>query len=126
MARRIRITTGSVTATATLLDNEVADAIWAALPLDCPFDTWGDEIYFDTGVNVRPEQSRATVDLGDLGYWPPGKAFCIFYGETPMSAPGEIRPASPVGVFGKVDGDPTVFRRVRARTIRVEREPGGG
>jgi hypothetical protein len=52
--------------------------------------------------------------MGDLGYWPPGTAFCIFFGPTPMSSGDEIRPASPVNVLGKVDGDSTVFKSVRA------------
>jgi hypothetical protein len=62
------------------------------------------------------------VALGDLGYWPPGPAFCIFFGPTPASRGEEIRPASPVAVFGRVQGDPTLFKRVRSgTTVRVER-----
>jgi hypothetical protein len=62
------------------------------------------------------------VEAGDLGYWPPGRAFCIFFGPTPASEGGEIRPASPVNVVGRVAGDPTVFRKVRAGTrVRIER-----
>ncbi len=58
----------------------------------------------------------------DLGYWPPGSAFCIFFGPTPMSRGSEIRPASPVNVFGKIVGDATAFKKVRAGTqVRVER-----
>ncbi|MFO7945595.1 MAG: cyclophilin-like family protein, partial [Armatimonadota bacterium] len=41
-----------------------------------------------------------------------GSALCIFFGPTPMSSGDEIRPASPVNVFGKIDGDPTVFSSV--------------
>ena len=60
--------------------------------------------------------------MGDLGYWPPGSAFCIFFGPTPMSEGQEIRPASPVNVFGRVVGNATVFTKVRAGTaIKVER-----
>ena len=62
------------------------------------------------------------VELGDLGYWPPGSAFCIFYGPTPASRGSEIRPASPVNVFGRVLGDAKVFKTVRSgTTVRVER-----
>ena len=67
------------------------------------------------------------VGLGDLGYWPPGRAFCIFFGPTPASRGTECRPASPVNVFGRVEGDPKVFKAVRAgervRLERVEAEP---
>lgn len=121
MSRRIGIEIGSETFTAVLHDTPVADAIWNALPLETRYSTWGDEIYFDTGVSVKPGPSRETVDLGDIGYWPPGKAMCLFYGETPMSAPGEIRPASPVAVFGRLEGDPLALKDASGPRLRVTR-----
>ena len=120
--QRIRITAGSVDADALLDDSETARLVWGALPLTVAGETWGDEIYFSIPVKAKPERPQETVELGDLGYWPPGTAFCIFFGPTPMSRGEEIRPASPVNVFGKIVGDPTVFKKVRAGTkIRVER-----
>ena len=116
MARVIRITAGSVSAEATLDDGKTADAIWTALPIEAEAQTWGDEIYFDVGIKIGAEKPRETVALGDLGYWPPGSAFCIFFGPTPASRGAEIRPASAVNVFGRVIGDPTVFKKVRAGT----------
>ena len=121
-SRRIRITAGPVAADALLDDSETARLVWDALPLAVPGETWGDEIYFSIPVKAKPERPHETVELGDLGYWLPGTAFCIFFGPTPMSRGEEIRPASPVNVFGKIVGDPTVFKKVRAGTkIRVER-----
>jgi len=120
--RRIRITAGAVKADAVLDDSHTAQAVWDALPLSIPGDTWGDEIYFGIPVKAKPERPQETVELGDLGYWPPGSAFCIFFGRTPASRGQEIRPASPVNVFGRVLGDPTVFKKVSAGTpIRIER-----
>jgi hypothetical protein len=120
--RRIRISAGKVTAEAVLNDSRTAAAVWDALPLSIPGETWGDEIYFGIPVKAKPEDAREVVDEGDLGYWPPGSAFCIFWGPTPASRGSEIRPASPVNVFGRVLGDPTVFKTVRSgTTIRVER-----
>ena len=120
--RRIRITAGSVAADAVLDDSVTAGLVWDALPLAAAGETWGDEIYFSIPVKAKPERPRASVDMGDLGYWPPGSAFCIFFGPTPSSRGSEIRPASPVNVFGKVAGDPTVFKKVRPGTqVRVER-----
>jgi len=120
--RRIRITAGSVSAEAVLNDSTTASVVWDALPLSVPGDTWGDEIYFSIPVKARPESPRETVEVGDLGYWPPGSAFCIFYGPTPASRGVEIRPASPVNVFGRVVGDATAFKKVRSGTVvRVER-----
>jgi len=92
------------------------------LPLSVPADTWGDEIYFGIPVKAKLESPRETVERGDLGYWPPGSAFCIFFGPTPASRGDEIRPASAVSVFGRVAGDASVFKKVRAGTaVRVER-----
>jgi hypothetical protein len=120
--RTIRITAGSVSATAQLNGSKTADAIWEALPIEARGNTWGDEIYFSIPVKLGPENGQEVVQLGDLGYWPPGTAFCIFFGPTPASRGSEIRPASPVNVFGRVDGDPTVFRRVPGGTkIVLER-----
>ena len=121
-ARRVKITAGSVSAVATLNDSATARAIWDALPLAVAGQTWGDEIYFSIPVTAAPESPRETVDMGDLGFWPPGTAFCIFFGRTPASRGDEIRPASAVNVFGRVLGDPAVFKRVRSgTTVRVER-----
>jgi hypothetical protein len=120
--RRIRIVAGSLTAEATLDDSATAAAVWDALPLAAPAETWGDEIYFAIPVAVASEAPRETVEMGDLGYWPPGSAFCIFFGRTPASRGAEIRPASPVNVFGRVLGDATAFKKVRSgTTVRVER-----
>lgn len=121
-ARLIRIIAGPVSAEARLADSRTATAIWEALPLEASARRWGDEIYFDVGLALREESPAAVVEAGDLGYWPPGRAFCIFFGPTPASEGGEIRPASPVNVVGRVAGDPTVFRKVRAGTrVRIER-----
>ena len=114
MARAIVITAGHVTAEARLNDSKTAGAIWDALPIEATGETWGDEIYFDIGLTAAPESPKETVESGDLGYWPPGRAFCIFFGPTPMSRGDEIRPASAVNVVGRVLGDPKVFKTVRA------------
>lgn len=125
MARRLRITAGSVTAEAALDGSSTAEAVWSALPLEVPAQTWGDEIYFPIPVTVPLDGGREVVERGDLGYWPPGQAFCLFFGPTPASRGDEVRPASPVNVFGRLLGDPTIFRTVRAGTgVRLERIDG--
>jgi len=111
--KRILIRAGQVQVSAELNDTRTADAIWNALPLSATGNTWGDEIYFSIPVKLDEENARATVALGDLGYWPPGHAFCMFFGPTPVSRGKEIRPASPVNVFGHIVGDPTVLRQVQ-------------
>ncbi len=109
---RVHIDAGVVAMEAELNDTETARAIWDALPFGARGNTWGDEIYFGIPVAKDLEKGQDTVDLGDLGYWPPGKAFCIFFGPTPASQGDEIRPASAVTVVGKLLGDPTLFKQV--------------
>ena len=116
MARSIRITAGQVVATAELNDSKTAVAIWETLPIEAKADTWGDEIYFGIPVRTEADAAKEVVALGDLAFWPPGHAFCIFFGPTPASRGDEIRPASPVNVVGRVNGDATVFKKVRAGT----------
>jgi hypothetical protein len=122
---RVRITSpssGEVFADFTGESPETAKAIWDALPLEARASTWGDEIYFSIPVDADVEEPKEVVEMGELGYWPPGSAFCIFFGPTPASRSDEIRPASPVNVFGKIEGDPRVFKSVASgEVIRIER-----
>ena len=120
--RVIRITVGDVAAEGRLDESKTATAIWDALPLTARASTWGDEIYFDIGVTAEPEKPRDVVDPGALAYWPPGRAFCVFFGPTPASERNECRAASGVNVVGRVVGDPAVFKKVRSgTTIKLER-----
>ena len=122
MTRRIQIRCGEIAATAVLNESATAQAIWDALPIHGGANVWGDEIYFRIPVSLAEDDAREVVELGDLGYWPPGNAFCIFYGPTPMSRGNEIRPASPVNVFGRVEGDPLVFKGATSvATVVIER-----
>ena len=116
MGKRIRITAGKVAAEAELNNTSTARAVWEALPIKGRVNLWGDEIYFSTSLHLKLEAGQAVVNVGDLGYWPDGNAFCIFFGATPASQGGEIRPASPVTVFGKVIGDATIFKKVATGT----------
>jgi len=112
--KKITITTGDFKVDASLNDSETAQKIWDALPIESRVNTWGDEIYFSIPVDVGLENAKAVVSEGDLGYWPPGNAFCIFFGPTPASQGDEIRPASPVNIFGKIIGDPKAFKKARS------------
>jgi len=124
--RRIRIHSGKVEATALLDDSPTGQAIWEALPIEGQANTWGDEIYFSIPVSLElADDAREVVEVGELGYWPTGSAFCIFFGRTPASRGDEIRAASPVNVFGKVEGDATAFKKVRDGTpITLEQAEG--
>lgn len=110
--RKVAITVGNIKANAELSDCHTAHEIWKALPIEGTVNTWGDEIYFAIPVKLGAEDARELVSQGEIAYWPPGTAFCIFFGPTPVSQGDEIRPASPVNVFGRILGDATVFRKV--------------
>jgi hypothetical protein len=113
MAKRIYIKSGPLQLEATLNDTDLAASLWNALPISAAANTWGDEIYFGIPVDAELENAQEVVDLGDLAYWPPGRAFCVFFGPTPASRGDEIRPASAVTVIGKVEGDSTILKRVQ-------------
>jgi len=126
MAREIKIAAGDVQATAELNDSKTADAIWDALPIRAQASLWGDEIYFGIPVRAGEENGKEVVEMGDIAYWPPGSAFCIFFGPTPASRGSEIRPASAVNVVGKVKGDPTVFKSVlSSEEVTLEKGSAG-
>lgn len=121
--RQVQITAGDITVIATLNDSPTSDALWETLPVTAAGQTWGDEIYFGIPVEAENDDyAEETVEMGAVGYWPPGNALCLFFGPTPMSAPGEIRPASAVNVLGNIEGDPKVLKSVPGGTaITVER-----
>ena len=122
--RRIEITVESIICEGELADTDCARAIWDALPISTEANTWGDEIYFSIPVEQDlDDTARELVNMGDLGYWPQGAAFCIFFGPTPLSQGEEIRPAGAVNIAGRITGDPTVFRTVPAGArISVEKK----
>jgi uncharacterized protein len=123
MEKKIKITAGGVEADAVLNDSPTARKVWEALPIEARGNTWGDEIYFAIPVKSSLEKdAREVVEIGDLGYWPTGSAFCIFFGPTPVSRGSEVRPASAVNVIGRVSGDAKGFKKVSdGAKVRIEK-----
>ena len=120
--REITITAGSVTVEATLNDSLTAVQIWDSLPIEASASTWGDEIYFGIPIEGTEDPDHEVVELGALGYWPPGSAFCMFFGPTPMSTGDEIRPASAVNVIGNMSGDIDALKSVPSgASVLIER-----
>ena len=110
----INISAGDVSLLAELNDSPTAQKILEALPIKGAANRWGDEIYFEIPVRANQESdARAEVAVGELGYWPVGHAFCIFFGPTPVSADERPRAYSPVNILGRIVGDATRFRSVR-------------
>ncbi len=117
MEKNIKIVSGDIEIDATLYNTVTAEAVYQALPLTAEAHRWGDEIYFSIPVQTSLEQdAKDVVEMGDIGYWPNGSAFCIFFGQTPVSRQGEIRPASAVNVFGKVTGKLDDLKQINAGT----------
>ena len=113
MSHKIQITAGAISCTAILYDSATADAIWDALPFEGRTNRWGEEIYFSIPVNLsEANDARQDMAVGELGYWPTGSAFCIFFGPTPVSEGETPRAYSNVNPFGQVEGDATVFEDV--------------
>ena len=113
--KNIVIDIDSLQVRAKLNGSQTAGQIWDALPMESFTSTWGDEVYFQIPVKAKIEKgfSAETVEIGDLGYWPEGQCFCIFFGPTPVSKPGEIRPASTVNIIGKIEGDWQALKTVQ-------------
>ena len=106
MARRITISAGKARFQAQLNDTATALAIMETLPIEARASRWGGEIYLAIPVEAGIETgAREVVQAGDIGYWPPGSAFCIFFGRTPASEGEEIRAASAVNIVGRIEGD---------------------
>lgn len=125
MGRKIQISAGSVSLPAALGGGPTADLLWEALPIRGKASTWGDEIYFAIPLQAPPEKgAREEMETGEIAYWPPGSAFCIFFGPTPASAGEAPRAASPVNPLGRIEGDARLFKKVRAGAeVRLERAP---
>jgi len=106
MKKAVSIRIGERAFPAELNDSATAGAIFDGLPITASGQRWGGEIYFSIPVGCDLEAgSRDVLAAGELGYWPPGRAFCIFFGPTPASQGDEIRAASDVNIVGKLTGD---------------------
>ena len=113
MARiRIVVLDADIEAYAEMNGSATARKLLEALPCGAEASCWGDEIYFAVPVEMGEEDALASVASGTIAYWPPGRAFCVFFGQTPYS---------PVNVIGKIDGDEGVFRQVESgQEVRIE------
>ncbi len=84
----------------------IAAAFWKALPIEAKASLWGEEVYFDIPLQLEDENPSPSASSGDICYWSPGPAFCIFFGKT--------QPYSPVNHLGNVVEGLELFRNVAA------------
>ena len=120
--KKIVIKTEMLEIQAELNQTKTAELVWENIPLQGKANLWGDEIYFEVPVQAELENGMEVVNKGDIGYWPPGKAICLFFGPTPISQGEEIRAASPVSIIGKITSQIETLKKVRnGEKIRMER-----
>lgn len=104
MSTSIEIEVGELTLRGELADTACAGAIAQSLPLETSFSTWGEEFYFEIPVSADlDETATSDVEIGTIGYWPPGRALAIFFGRTPMSTTDKPVPASDVNLVGLIE-----------------------
>ncbi|MDF0591328.1 cyclophilin-like fold protein [Candidatus Methanocrinis natronophilus] len=91
-----------------------AREIYERLPLEAKAQLWGDEVYFELPFALTDENPSPSSEAGDVSFWTPGSAFCIFFGGTqPYSAVNHIgRIVSGIDVFpGVEEGDRIILRQ---------------
>jgi hypothetical protein len=122
MTTRILIKAGNFALDAELNESETAAAVAARLPVSVIMTRWGEEYYGDMGEPLGAGEShdaREEMAVGEIAYWPPGNALCIFFGPTPASTSDEPRAASPVNPIGRIDGDATALKALGGQAVVV-------
>jgi hypothetical protein len=113
---RVTVEQSGVELAVTLNDSQTAAELLKSLPIESSAQVWGAEVYFTVPVECGPEDPQAKVELGAVGYWPPGSAVCLFFGQQPVS---------PVNLIGAIEGDPSILETVRdGQLVRLERAGG--
>lgn len=122
MPHQIRIAVGETEMDAILNDTATARGVLGILPITATVNRWGEEIYFTIPLDMGEEDAREEVAVGDIAYWPQGKAMCIFLGRTPASRGDEPRAISPVNVIGHVEASAELLGKVKqGDTIIIRR-----
>jgi hypothetical protein len=122
--KKIIITAGKLDFMAELNDSPTAQSVYDALPMTGSVNLWGDEIYFSIPVHIEQEPDAIQdVEIGDLGFWPAGDAFCIFFGRTPVSKNDKPKAYSPVNIFGHITGEISALKNIKTGTkIHITKE----
>jgi len=83
---------------------KIREAFFQALPIEGIANLWGEEVYFDVPLQMENENPSPSTVAGDICYWSPGPAFCIFFGKT--------QPYSAVNNIGKITQGMEIFKSV--------------
>jgi hypothetical protein len=121
MPTPILLKTGNVSLEGELNDNATGKALAQRLPLNISLSRWGEEYYGSVGAPLGVDDApdaRDLMKIGELAYWLPGNALCIFFGPTPASTGSEPRAASPVNPAGMLNGDVSALKKL-GPSIRI-------
>ena len=121
--KKIKIQSSTISIFAELNDSKTAEIIYESLPFEGKTHIWGKEIYFEIPCDIDLEtDAKEIVEVGALAYWPNGNAFCIFFGQTPVSTDEKPRAYSPVNIFGKIIGEHSFLEKIKeGELIKVSR-----
>jgi uncharacterized protein len=121
MPTPITLRVGSLELSGELNDSPTAKAILALLPATVRMSRWGDEYYGSLPKPLKIDEApdaREEMTFGEIAYWPPGNALCLFFGPTPASSGPEPRAASPVNPVGSLNGNMDVLKAL-GRSVSV-------
>ena len=125
MATAIVLRAGKVELNGELYDSAAGKAVAAVLPVRVKMARWGEEYYGGLAAELKVPaggETREVMAVGELAYWPPGNALCVFFGPTPVSEGDEPRAASPVHPVGMVRGNVAGLKKLGgAVEVVVER-----
>ena len=97
-----------------LRNTETAKLIAKSIPIKSRIQIWGEEIFFNTNLQVKLEDdARDVMQLGELAFWTEGSAIAIGYGKTPVSIDQEIRLIGPCNVWGNANFKKSDFDNVK-------------
>lgn len=90
-----------------IFDSPAGQAVLEHCPLQLEMQRWGEEYYgrLPQDLGLLEGEKTEILDIGDLAFWEPANALCIFFGPTPASEGQEPRAASEVHRIGQVQGD---------------------
>tara|TARA_Y100001970_G_C14201233_1_gene841210 strand:+ start:1585 stop:1959 length:375 start_codon:yes stop_codon:yes gene_type:complete len=101
-------------------DTDTSRKIWDACPIKSNVNIWGNEIYFDTYINVtKDETAKDIVNLGEVAFWVEGSSIAIGFGPTPISKADEIRLITKANIIGKTSSDLSILSMVNSGEIVI-------
>ncbi len=106
-----------------LRNTQTAELIYNALPFRSKVNKWGEEIYFDTPLNIDLDtNARSVIEYGEIAFWSAGSAIAIGYGKTPASLGDEIRLISPANVWADCEFEKEYIHSIKeGETVSVEK-----